>query len=225
MIKTNKKTCINISTDTYSGKEQSPKGFGYSADGFELNYEKTGQDNRIWIVQIKNNRKVWIRKNNNISNITHEEPIITSNDNNNTNDTNDNNDTNDTNDTNDNNDNNDTNDDDVKEIKETKETKNSKNSKDSKDTKDSKEIKEKKTDYNIFLKYYLELIKIINETKPKNERKTNKELFNETVNEWKNIKKLITDKKNNNKDIINDYISKWNDIKIIPTELIEILQK
>ena len=54
MIKTNKKNCINISTDSYSGKEQSPKGFGYSADGFELNYEKIGQDSRIWIVQIKN---------------------------------------------------------------------------------------------------------------------------------------------------------------------------
>ena len=79
MIKTNKKTCINLSTDTYTGKEQSPKGFGYSADGFELNYEKTGQDNRIWIVQIKNNRKVWIRRNTNISNITHEEPIINDN--------------------------------------------------------------------------------------------------------------------------------------------------
>ena len=85
MIKTNKKICINLSTDTYTGKEQSPKGFGYSADAFELNYEKTGQDNRIWIVQIKNNRKVWIRRSTNISNITHEEPII-NNDNDNDND-------------------------------------------------------------------------------------------------------------------------------------------
>jgi len=190
MIKTNKKTCINLSTDSYTGKEQSPKGFGYSADGFDLNYEKTGQDNRIWIVQIKNNRKVWVRRNTNISNITHEEPIITNSDDNNDDDKN-------NEIINDN-----------KEIKEDKDDK-----------------KDKKTDYNIFLKYYLELIKIINETKPKNERKTNKELFNETVSEWKNIKKLITDKKNNNKDIINDYINKWNEIKIIPRELIEILQK
>lgn len=199
MIKTNKKTCINLSSDTYTGKEQSPKGFGYSADGFELNYEKTGQDNRIWIVQIKNNRKVWIRRNTNISNITHEEPII-----------------------NNENENNDDNDKRPKEIKEIKEVNDVKVVN---DIKEVKEVKDKKTDYNIFLKYYLELIKIINETKPKNERKTNKDLFNETVTEWKNIKKLITDKKNNNKSIISDYINKWNDIKTIPSELIEILQK
>lgn len=202
MIKNNKKNCINISTDTYSGKEQSPKGFGYSADGFELNYEKIGQDARIWMVQIKNNRKVWIRKNTNISNITHEEPII--------NDihTNFNDDL-----------------DDVKDIKEVKEIKDIKDVKEVKEVKDVKDIKNKKTDYNIFLKYYLELVKIINESKPINDRKSNKDLFNETVNEWKNIKKLIADKKNNNKDIISDYINKWNDIKNIPQELIEILEK
>lgn len=192
MIKNNKKSCINISTDTYSGKEQSPKGFGYSADGFDINYEKTGQDNRIWIVQIKNNRKVWVRRNTNISNITHEEPII-----------------------------NDENKDSLL-ITAT----DNKNLIESNDINESKEFnekeKEKKTDYNIFLKYYLELIKIINETKPKSERKTNKELFNETVSEWKNIKKLI---KNKNKDIIQDCINKWNETKQIPIELIEILQK
>jgi hypothetical protein len=218
MIKTNKKTCINLSTDSYTGKEQSPKGFGYSADGFELNYEKTGQDNRIWAVQIKNNRKVWVRRNTNISNITHEEPII----NDNTNDTNDSNDSND--------DNNDINNDSVAELKEDlkedlgqvqveekiKKNKNDKNDKNDKEC--------KKTDYNIFLKYYLELIKIMNESLPKNERKSNKELFIETVNEWKNIKKLILDKKNN-KDLIDDYIKKWNDVKSIPLELIDILQK
>jgi len=210
MIKTNKKTCINLSTDSYTGKEQSPKGFGYSADGFELNYEKTGQDNKIWAVQIKNNRKVWVRRNINISNITHEEPII--------NDNNDNNDTND----NDNDSNSNSNDDlienpkeDLKDLED--KIKKCKNDKEGKN--------DKKTDYNIFLKYHLELIKIMNDTLPKNERKTNKELFSETVIEWKNIKKLITDKKNNNKEIIDDYIKKWNDVKSIPLELIDILQK
>lgn len=209
MIKNNKKSCINISTDTYSGKEQSPKGFGYSADGFDINYEKTGQDNRIWIVQIKNNRKVWVRKNTNISNITHEEPIIndenkdslliTAPDNKNLIESNDTNESNESN-----------------ELNELNESKGSK---------EKEKEKEKKTDYNIFLKYYLEIIKIINETKPKSERKTNKELFNETVSEWKIIKKLINDKKNNNKNIIQDYINKWNEIKQVPTELIAILQK
>jgi hypothetical protein len=108
-------------------------------------------------------------------------------------------------------------------IKETK-TENEKKE----DLKEEKKIKNdkecKKTDYNIFLKYHLELIKIINESLPKNERKTNKELFNETVNEWKNIKKLILDKKNN-KELIDNYIKKWNDVKNIPVELIDILQK
>lgn len=191
MIKNNKKSCINISTDTYSGKEQSPKGFGYSADGFDINYEKTGQDNRIWIVQIKNNRKVWVRRNTNISNITHEEPII-------------------------NDDNNDS------LVITATDNKNLIESNDINESNEKEKEKEKKTDYNIFLKYYLELIKIINETKPKSERKTNKELFNETVSEWKNIKKLI---KNKNKDIIQDCINKWNETKQIPIELIEILQK
>ena len=203
MIKTNKKTCINLSTDTYTGKEQSPKGFGYSADGFELNYEKTGQDNRIWIVQIKNNRKVWIRRNTNISNITHEEPII--------------------------NDNlNETSNEGLNEALNECSNESSNNVLNDviiDNNKVKKINKDKKTDYNIFLKYYLELLKISNELKSKNERKTNKELFNETVDEWKNIKKLLTDKKNNNKDIINTYITKWNDIKNIPSELIEILEK
>lgn len=190
MIKNNKKSCLNISTDTYSGKEQSPKGFGYSADGFDINYEKTGQDNRIWIVQIKNNRKVWVRRNTNISNITHEEPII--------------------------------NDENKDSLLITTDNKDLIDSNDTNESNEKEKEKEKKTDYNIFLKYYLELIKIINGTKPKSERKTNKELFNETVSEWKIIKKLI---KNNNKDIIPDYINKWNEIKQIPAELIEILQK
>lgn len=193
MIKTNKKTCINLSTDSYTGKEQSPKGFGYSADAYELNYEKTGQDNRIWLVQIKNNRKVWTRKNCNISNITHEEPIL-----------------------NENSDNNDNSNEKTQEVS---------NDIINENQKEKNEDKNKKTDYNIFLKYYLDLLKNINETKSNSDKKTNKELFAETVSEWKNIKKLITDKKNNNKEIINDFISKWNSIKIVPSELIEILQK
>lgn len=75
MMKNNKNQCSNVSTESYTGKEQSPKRFGLSAEGFDINYEKEGFDKLIWIVQVKNNRKVWVRKNN-ITTITHEEPII-----------------------------------------------------------------------------------------------------------------------------------------------------
>ena len=168
MIKTNKKTCINLSTDSYTGKEQSPKGFGYSADGFELNYEKTGQDNRIWAVQIKNNRKVWVRRNINISNITHEEPIISDNNNDNENE----------NDSNSNDDLIENSKDDLKEdlkedlkvdVKEVEKKIKEKNDKNNKTDKSDKEGK--KTDYNIFLKYHLELIKIMNDSLPRMKEK------------------------------------------------------
>ena len=76
-MKNNKIPCSNISTETYTGKEQSPKRFGLSAEGFEINYEKEGYDKQIWSVQLKNNRKVWVRNSNRV-NITHEEPIINS---------------------------------------------------------------------------------------------------------------------------------------------------
>lgn len=75
MMKNNKNQCTNVSTESYTGKEQSPKRFGLSAEGFDINYEKEGFDKLIWTVQVKNNRKVWVRKNN-ITTITHEEPVI-----------------------------------------------------------------------------------------------------------------------------------------------------
>lgn len=74
-MKNTKSQCINVSTESYTGKEQSPKRFGLSAEGFDINFEKEGFDKLIWTVQVKNNRKVWVRKNN-ITTITHEEPVI-----------------------------------------------------------------------------------------------------------------------------------------------------
>ena len=76
-MKNTKNQCTNVSTESYTGKEQSPKRFGLSAEGFDINYEKEGYDKQIWSVQYKNNRKVWVRKIN-ISKITHEEPVLTS---------------------------------------------------------------------------------------------------------------------------------------------------
>lgn len=56
-----RKPCINVSSMTYSGKEQSPLHFGLSAEGFDLNFRKQGYDELIWKVQMKNNKKVWVR--------------------------------------------------------------------------------------------------------------------------------------------------------------------
>lgn len=75
-ILSNNNTCINISTESYNGKEQSPKGLGFSAVAYDIGYEKMGQDGELWSVQIKNNKKVWFRKNG-MPIVTHEEPLIT----------------------------------------------------------------------------------------------------------------------------------------------------
>jgi len=56
-----RKPCINVSSMTYSGKEQSPLRFGISAEGFDINYKKIGYDNVVWKVKLKNNKKVWCR--------------------------------------------------------------------------------------------------------------------------------------------------------------------
>lgn len=155
-MKSNKSPCINISTESYTGKEQSPKRFGLSAEGFDINYEKEGYDKQIWCVQLKNNRKVWVRKTN-ISKITHEEPIITSlpalNDNN------------------DNIDENTENNDNIDSKKDIKEVKTDK-------------IEKKKTDYNLFIKYYLDKLKAENKDKT-----PAKVLFQSATQEWNRLKK------------------------------------
>jgi len=69
-------TCVNISTETFNGKEQSPKGLGFSAVAYQIGFEMEGRDGLIWSVQMKNNKKVWFRKNG-MPIVTHEEPLIT----------------------------------------------------------------------------------------------------------------------------------------------------
>ena len=73
---TTKKNCINFPTHFYTGKEQSPLHYGLSAEGYEINSVMDGYDKQSWVVEIKNNKKVWIRKDS-ILKITPEEPIIT----------------------------------------------------------------------------------------------------------------------------------------------------
>jgi hypothetical protein len=190
MMKNNKNQCINVSTESYTGKEQSPKRFGLSAEGFDINYEKEGFDKLIWIVQIKNNRKVWVRKNN-ITTITHEEPIIP-----------------DTNIKILKSKNNDDKDDDKKDDKDDEKVKNDEDDKiedekvkdDNDNDNDDEKVKEddssskpekKKTDYNIFLKYYLNKLK----EKEDNKLLAHKVIFQMAIQEWARLKKNPTELK------------------------------
>lgn len=70
-----KKPCINNPSFTYTGKEQSPLRFGLTAEGYDVNSIMEGHDKSLWIVEIKNNRKVWVKKDENYK-ITPEEPVI-----------------------------------------------------------------------------------------------------------------------------------------------------
>lgn len=57
----NRKPCNNVHSATYSGLESSPLHFGLSAEGYELEFKKEGNDKMLWKVKIKNNKKVWVR--------------------------------------------------------------------------------------------------------------------------------------------------------------------
>ena len=70
-----RKPCINVPTATYSGKEFSPLHFGQSAEGFELNTIMEGYDKMMWMVKVKNNRKVWVRQVCE-NKMVYEEPVI-----------------------------------------------------------------------------------------------------------------------------------------------------
>lgn len=76
-----KHPCLNVTTATYSGKEFSPLGLGISAEGHDIGTVLTGRDTVKWIVKIKNNRKVWVRYENNINKMVHEEQSIKEDDN------------------------------------------------------------------------------------------------------------------------------------------------
>jgi hypothetical protein len=70
-----KKPCINNPAFSYTGNEQSPLHFGLSAEGYAINSIMEGYDKKLWMVEIKNNKKVWVRKEDNFK-VTHEEPVI-----------------------------------------------------------------------------------------------------------------------------------------------------
>jgi len=146
--------CVNASNETYTGKEMSPKGMGFSAVAYDIGFEKEGVDKQLWIVQIKNGKKVWFRKSG-MPKVTHEEPLITN--------------------------------EPTKEIPvlstipEVKE--------EVVKTEDAKktDISQKKTDFNIFYKYYSGILKEENIREGLNKKP--KTIQEETYAEWNRIKK------------------------------------
>jgi hypothetical protein len=71
-----KKVCINSTSSYYTGKEQSPLHFGLSAEGYEINSIMEGFDKELWVVEVRNNKKVWTKKEH-INKLTYEKPLIT----------------------------------------------------------------------------------------------------------------------------------------------------
>ena len=163
---TARKSCVNVATATYSGREMSPLHDGISAEGYDIDTIMEGFDKAMWIVRIKNNRKVWIR---NVvkTKMIHEAHLIK--------------------------DEYDTDvitplpeeDDDISNKSDLKE----KDKIDKIEIKDSnskiKDNKVKKpTKYNLFLPYKLHILK-----EKYGKTKTSKEVYNEVVSEWKSIDK------------------------------------
>lgn len=181
-----RKSCVNVSSALYSGKEKSPLGSGISAEGFDIDYEMIGTDKLNWIVKLKNNKKVWVRKYDS-SSLNYEEPlindvkkdikIIKEDDNDNDNDERE------------------EDDEDIKvnkgdediKVKKVVDVKGIKDVKDVKDVKNEKkdgEVK-KKTDYIIFSGHYLNILKMNN-----TDKLTHKQLHDKTIEEWNRIKKI-----------------------------------
>lgn len=56
-----KKPCKNNPAYTFSGKESSPLGLGYTAESEQVGCTMEGRDKTMWMVGIKNGVKVWNR--------------------------------------------------------------------------------------------------------------------------------------------------------------------
>lgn len=54
-------TCKNNAKRYYSGKEPSPKGFGYCAHASKLGTRKRGKDGKMWHVKKAGKSKRWVR--------------------------------------------------------------------------------------------------------------------------------------------------------------------
>lgn len=153
-----KKPCINYPTCTYTGKEQSPLRFGLSAEGYAVNSVLEGHDKHLWVVEIKNNKKVWVRKEETFK-ITPEDPVILS--------------TTQTSDTQT-----------AQHAQNTPHTQHAQNITNVPNTQTPQSLhtEKKTTDYNLYLSYRLKQLKEqSNET-------DNKKNFNQVIQEWKVIK-------------------------------------
>ena len=159
-INNNNHQCLNITTETYTGKEKSPKGYGFSAIGYEIGHEKEGIDKQIWVVQIKNGKKVWYKKDG-IPKITHEEPLITT----------------------------DTNIDTNEQITEIKPVTLIENNKVTVITKKTETTDKKPNDYQLFYNHYSTKLKAENNEVKKEDKKTPTQIKDETIAEWNRIKK------------------------------------
>jgi len=155
--------CINNSSFSYTGKEQSPLRFGLSAEGYPVNAMLEGYDKNLWVVEVKNNRKIWVRKDENFR-ITYELPLI-----NKLEDY-----------------------DNVVEPNQEIDNPSSENINvlptkqvTTKNTKIKSDIPKKTTNYNLFLTYRLKKLK----EQFKDDKKENKEIFNIVIKEWNEIKK------------------------------------
>ena len=73
-----KKPCINDATFSYTGKEMSPLGLGYSANAEKVGHFMKGKDNTMWMVGMKNGVKVWVRVPSEMANtpLQKEEPVL-----------------------------------------------------------------------------------------------------------------------------------------------------
>ena len=160
-----RKPCINVPTATYSGREMSPLHNGISAEGYEIDTIMEGFDKVMWIVKIKNNRKVWIR-NTIKTKMTHEEqPIKEEGDSDEIINTIEKEDEREISPKS------------VKKVTKNKET----------DGEEDKNVK-KRTQYNIFMSYKLHILK-----EHYGKTKSNKEVFTEVVAEWKSSDKKSTE--------------------------------
>lgn len=187
-----RKSCVNVSSALYSGKEKSPLGSGISAEGFDIDYEMIGTDKLNWIVKLKNNKKVWVRKYDS-SSLNYEEPLI--------NDVKkdikiikEDDEDNECGDNEDDKDNKGDGDIKVKKVVDVKDkkvldVKDNKDVgvKDIKDVNDKKDVGgvKKKTDYIIFSGHYLNILKMNN-----TDKLTHKQLHDKTIEEWNRIKKI-----------------------------------
>ena len=75
MATAGQKTCANHISYTYTGKESSPMGLGYCAEGQDVGHMMRGRDNHPYVVGYKGGVKVWVRMPDTMINIKEMPPM------------------------------------------------------------------------------------------------------------------------------------------------------